>query len=93
MTRVKRGHTRVENVYRLQDEWKSSKKSAPSLWRGQIKSLTMPVKFWSSLPTYYNLTFNPLNTELNPICHLLVLLGDLKFIGPCIVSISNKMQR
>jgi hypothetical protein len=41
--------------------------------------------------------FNPLNSELNPICHLLVLLGHLKFMGPCIVSIfqyiSNKMQR
>jgi hypothetical protein len=40
---------------------------------------------------------NPLNAELNPICHLLVLLGDLTFMGPCIVSIiqyiSNKMQR
>src|SRR5215475_5455712 len=38
-------------------------------------------------------TFNPLNAELNPICHLLILLGDLTFMGPCIVSISNKMQR
>jgi hypothetical protein len=41
--------------------------------------------------------FNPSNAELNPICHLLVLLGDLTFMGPCIVSIfqyiSNKMQR
>jgi hypothetical protein len=41
--------------------------------------------------------FNPLNAELNSICHLLVLLGDLTFLGPCIVSIfqhmSNKMQR
>jgi len=41
--------------------------------------------------------FNPLNAELTPICHLLVLLGDLTFMGPCIVSIfqyiSNKMQR
>jgi hypothetical protein len=40
---------------------------------------------------------NPLNAKLNPICHLLVLLGDLKFMGPCILSIfqyiSNKMQR
>jgi hypothetical protein len=40
---------------------------------------------------------NPLNAELNPICHLLVLLWDLTFMGPCIVSIfqyiSNKMQR
>jgi hypothetical protein len=44
------------------------------------------------------LYINPLNAELNPICHLLVLLGDLTFMGPCIVSIfqytctSNKMQ-
>jgi hypothetical protein len=40
---------------------------------------------------------NPLNAELNPVCRLLVLLGDLTFMGPCIVSIfqyiSNKMQR
>jgi hypothetical protein len=31
--------------------------------------------------------FNPLNAELNPICHLLILLGDLTFMVPCIVSI------
>jgi hypothetical protein len=30
---------------------------------------------------------NPLNAELNPICHLLVFLGDLTFMGPCIVTI------
>jgi hypothetical protein len=42
---------------------------------------------------------NPLNSELNPICHLLVLLGNLTFMGQCIVSIfqytciSNKLQR
>ena len=40
---------------------------------------------------------NPLNAELNPICHSLILLGDLTFMGPCFVSIfqyiSNKMQR
>ena len=40
---------------------------------------------------------NPLNAELNPICHSLILLGDLTFRGPCIVSIFqyifNKMQR
>jgi hypothetical protein len=35
---------------------------------------------------------NPLNAELNPICHLLILLGDLIFMVTCIVSISNKMQ-
>jgi hypothetical protein len=39
------------------------------------------------------LCFNPLNAELNPICHLLILLGDLTFMDTCIVSISNKMQR
>jgi hypothetical protein len=37
--------------------------------------------------------FNPLNAELNPICHLLILLGDLTFMCKFIVSISNKMQR
>jgi hypothetical protein len=40
---------------------------------------------------------NPLNAELNPICHLLILLGDLTFMNTCIVSIFqyifNKMQR
>jgi hypothetical protein len=37
--------------------------------------------------------FNPLNAELNPLCHLLILLGDLTFMGKCIVRISNKIQR
>jgi hypothetical protein len=40
---------------------------------------------------------SPLNAELNPICHLLILLGDLTFMSTCIVSIfqyiSKKMQR
>jgi hypothetical protein len=51
-----------------------------------------------SRPTVLDV-FNPLNAELNPNCHLLVLLEDLTFMGPCIVSIfqytciSNKMQR
>ena len=36
---------------------------------------------------YSHIGINPLNAELNPICHLLVLLGDLTFIGSCIVSI------
>jgi hypothetical protein len=39
------------------------------------------------------LNFNSLNAELNPICHLIILLGDLTFMGKCIVSISKKMQR
>jgi hypothetical protein len=41
--------------------------------------------------------FNPLNAELDPICHSLILLGDLTFMVTCIVSIFqyifNKMQR
>jgi hypothetical protein len=40
---------------------------------------------------------NPLNAELNHICHLLILLRDLRFMCQCILSIfqyiSNKMQR
>jgi hypothetical protein len=42
-------------------------------------------------------SFNPLDAELNSICHFLILLGNLTFMSPCIVSIfqyiSNKMQR
>jgi hypothetical protein len=36
---------------------------------------------------------NPLNAELNLICQLVILLGDLTFMGPRILIISNKMQR
>jgi hypothetical protein len=43
--------------------------------------------------TNFSYIINPLNAELNPICHLLILLRDLTFMGTCIVSISNKMQR
>jgi hypothetical protein len=43
------------------------------------------------------ITINPINAKLNPICHLLILLEDLTFMGPCIVSIFqyifNKVQR
>jgi hypothetical protein len=36
---------------------------------------------------------NPLNAALNPICHLLVLLGDLTCMGPCIVSIFQYISK
>jgi hypothetical protein len=40
---------------------------------------------------------NPLNAKLNPICHMPISLGDLTFMGQCIISIfqyiTNKMQR
>jgi hypothetical protein len=54
---------------------------------------------FSTFGLFRPLSFNPLKAELNPICHLLVLLGDLTFMGTCIVSIfqctciSNKMIR
>ena len=38
-------------------------------------------------------TVNPLNAELNPICHLLILLGDLTFMGTCIVSIFQYISK
>ena len=51
----------------------------------------------NNLTIHIKIDINPLNDELNPICHLLVLLGDLTFMGPCIVSIfqyiPKKMQR
>jgi hypothetical protein len=53
--------------------------------------------YYTQQPLNFFQKINPLNAELNPICHLLILLGDLTFMGPCIVSIfqyiSNKMQR
>jgi hypothetical protein len=57
---------------------------------------------WSDATTSraaFSEVVNPLYAELNPICHLLILLEDLTFIGSYIVSIfqykciSNKMQR
>jgi hypothetical protein len=36
--------------------------------------------------TKITLHINPLNAESNPICHVLVLLGDLTYMVPCIVS-------
>jgi hypothetical protein len=59
----------------------------------------LPLTVNSLLCSMVNSNINPLNAKLNPICHLLVLLGDLTFMVPCIVSIfqytciSNKMQR
>jgi hypothetical protein len=50
---------------------------------------TLPVLLLTAIITRLTL----LNAELNTICHLLILLGDLTFMGKCIVSISNKMQR
>jgi hypothetical protein len=51
---------------------------------------------WNLILMYPVKCINPLNAELNPICHLPVLLGDLPFMGPCIVSIfqyiSNNIQ-
>jgi hypothetical protein len=66
------------------------------------KFLFETIIVFNRLSTVYKYIFsdrsyvNPLNAELNPICHLLVLLGCLTFMGTCIVSIfqymSNKMQ-
>jgi hypothetical protein len=56
-----------------------------------LKIVVTRVKYSTSI------YINTLNAELNPIYHLLILLGDLTFMGPCIVSIfqyiSNKMRR
>jgi hypothetical protein len=53
----------------------------------------LSARFASAMPA-----ITPLNVELNPNCHLLVLLRDLTFMGVCIVRIfqymyiSKKMQ-
>jgi hypothetical protein len=61
------------------------------------KLLDLKVKYYNII--FMGMEINPLNDELNYICHLLVLLGDSTFMGPCIISIfqytciSNNMQR
>jgi hypothetical protein len=63
--------------------------------RNYQEQILYPTKFPPTVSVFD--VINPLNAELNLICHLLVLLGDLTFMGPCIVSIfqyiPNKMQR
>jgi hypothetical protein len=62
----------------------------------QQQPLLFSMKTSSSPQSYPQIpcvSINPLNAELIPICHLLILLKDSTFKGPCIVSISNKMQR
>jgi hypothetical protein len=67
--------------------------------RKKIKRKEFSKYINNNLENSKRLDINPLNAELNPTCHLLVLLSDLTFTGPCIVSIfqhtclSNKMQR
>jgi hypothetical protein len=67
-----------------------------SVYKAKMGSTAALFKF---LCIFFDDLINPLNAELNPICHLLVLLGDLTFMYPCTLSIfqyaciSNKMQR
>jgi hypothetical protein len=57
------------------------------------EDMKYPSCMYKAVIYYLFFAFNLLNTELNPMCHLLILLGDLTFLGKSIVSISNKMQR
>jgi hypothetical protein len=71
----------------------SQSSSINSLWVKKNNILFIYARLLRHLRSFVSfLTLNPLNAELNPICHLLILLGDLTFMGKCIVSISNKMQ-
>jgi hypothetical protein len=69
--------------------WAVSKRQVVN-WRNCCIWLVI---YFSSMIMHGLTNFNPLNAELNPTCRLLILLGDLTFMGKCIVSISNKMQR
>jgi hypothetical protein len=44
------------------------------------------VWIWKQTARFSLYSINPLNAELNPICHLLILLGDLTFMGSFIVK-------
>jgi hypothetical protein len=72
--------------------------SFPHLHQTAVCPDPEPDQFSLLPPSHFlKIHFNPLNAELNPIFHLLVLLRDLTFMGPCIVNIFqyifNKMQR
>jgi hypothetical protein len=58
----------------------------------ELKMVKLEFKSLRKTNAYF-FCINPLNAELNPMCHLLILLGYLAFMGKFIVSISNKMQR
>jgi hypothetical protein len=77
----------------------SNRKSTIDIWlgyrrpkRGADNIVTFILRLYgnSGSPkglSCFTFTFNPLNAELNSICHMLVLLGNLTFMGPCIVNI------
>jgi hypothetical protein len=64
-------------------------------WQWNLKLLKLGnLSSFSCLTTWkLKLPLNPLKAELNPICYLLILLGDLTFMGTYFVIISNKTQR
>ena len=69
----------------------------PFILAGNVGLNSFNYRFARGCSACSSYEFNPLNAELNPICRLLVLLGDLTLMDPCIVSIfqyiSNKMHR
>jgi len=90
-----------------QIHWPRKRKSGCSPYRAKMSVHCVVLHIWTKGNCFNKGAYvavgsadcevNPLNAELKPICHLLVLLGDLTFMDPCIVSIfqyiSNKMQR
>jgi hypothetical protein len=56
-------------------------------------SIGTPISIHKTVKPSTFFHINTLNAELNPFCHLLILLGDLTFMCKCIVSISNKTLR
>jgi hypothetical protein len=54
------------------------------LWTSTEINSFGTANWWAYLLIVRNsgiINFNPLNAELNPICHLLILLGDLTLMG------------
>jgi hypothetical protein len=52
-----------------------------------LTALSLGTRFYFSFKRLFLILscltlLNPLNAELNPICHLLILLGDLTFMSP-----------
>ena len=87
----------IGSVHSAFDFWCHDMVSVTNCTEKSFKSLDWFRSVTEALAVSTKYFINPLNAELSPICHLLVLLGDLTFMGPRIVSIfqyiSNKMQR
>jgi hypothetical protein len=77
----------AQNTVQFKDPVNWQKESSVLIEVGNALTNTYRLLKWTPSLTWL---VNPLNSELNSICRLLVLLGNLTFVGTCIVNTLNK---